>query len=155
LSFFLFKTKLVGDVYVGKHGVWSAVSLFFIFYYFCCFQWVKLRVCLNLKAQKKSTILFYFHDNDKNLIRCHPSLPYTMTTEPTQQLVIVYGGELAKDVAEQIVSKKPAESPLSVSLRRADERPKTLVDLSADTIVCFVMQTIENGAPTEDVRQTE
>jgi hypothetical protein len=76
-----------------------------------------------------------------------------MTTEqPTKDLVVVYGGELSADVAQQIVSKKPAESPLNVSLRRADERPKTLVDLSADTIVCFVMQTIENGAPTEDVR---
>ena len=75
-----------------------------------------------------------------------------MTTEKLAQLVIVYGGELAKDVAEQIISKKPAACQLNVSLRRADERPKALVDLSADTIVCFVMQTIENGAPTEDVR---
>jgi sulfite reductase alpha subunit-like flavoprotein len=77
------------------------------------------------------------------------------TTEQLTQLVIVYGGELAKDVAEQIVSKKPAACLLNVSLRRADERPKTLVDLSADTILCFVMQTIENGAPTEDVRNVK
>jgi sulfite reductase alpha subunit-like flavoprotein len=77
-----------------------------------------------------------------------------MTTEQPQltDLVIVYGGELAKDVAEQIVAKKPAACLLNVSLRRADERPKALVDLSDKTIVCFVMQTIENGAPTEDVR---
>jgi hypothetical protein len=78
-----------------------------------------------------------------------------MTTEQPTKVVVVYGGELAKDVAEQIVSKKPAESLLSVSLKRADERPKTLVEISADTIVCFVMQTIENGAPTEDVRKSE
>lgn len=68
------------------------------------------------------------------------------------QLVIVYGGELAKDVAEQISSKKPAGSPLQVSLRCAAERPKTLVDLGGDTIVCFVMQTVENAAPSEEVR---
>jgi hypothetical protein len=78
-----------------------------------------------------------------------------------KHLVVVYGGELAKDVAEQIVAKKPAAGEEScttttttlqeVSLRSAAERPRTLVDLKADTVVCFVMQTIENAAPTEEV----
>lgn len=77
---------------------------------------------------------------------------YTMVVK---QLVVVYGGELAKDVAQQIVSKKPPAScstTIEVSLRSAAERPKTLVNLKApDTAVCFVMQTIENAAPTEEV----
>uniref|UniRef100_A0A7S2HJ27 Flavodoxin-like domain-containing protein n=1 Tax=Helicotheca tamesis TaxID=374047 RepID=A0A7S2HJ27_9STRA len=67
------------------------------------------------------------------------------------KVVIVHGGELAKDVAEQIVTKKPASMGDSqVSLRCASERPKTLLDLNSDTIVCFILQTIENGAPTEE-----
>jgi hypothetical protein len=75
-----------------------------------------------------------------------------------KHLVVVYGGELAKDVAEQIVAKKPAGeessagTTIQVSMRSAAERPKTLVDLTSDTVVCFVMQTIENAAPTEEVR---
>jgi len=69
-----------------------------------------------------------------------------------KQLVVVHGGELAKDVAEQVLVKKPASSSVEVSLRSASERPKTLVDLSDDTLVCFVMQTVENAAPTEEVR---
>jgi hypothetical protein len=69
-----------------------------------------------------------------------------------EYLVIVYGGELAKDVAERVVAKKPAASSIQVTLRCADDRPKTLADLGADTVVCFVLQTIENASPTEDVR---
>lgn len=73
----------------------------------------------------------------------------TMVTK----LLLVHGGELAKDVAEQIAAKKPAGSSISdVTLRCASERPKTLLDVDAETIVCFVMQTIENSAPTEEVR---
>jgi hypothetical protein len=68
-----------------------------------------------------------------------------------EQLVVVYGGELAKDVAEQIVAKK-GNSSIKVTLRSASERPKTLVDLGDNTLVCFVIQTIENAAPTEEVR---
>jgi prolipoprotein diacylglyceryltransferase len=69
-----------------------------------------------------------------------------------EKVVIVYGGELAKDVAEQIVSKKPAEISQDVSLRCASERhPKTLVEIPANTLVCFVMQTVENASSTEEV----
>jgi hypothetical protein len=68
-----------------------------------------------------------------------------------EQLVVVHGGELAKDVAEQIVAKK-GSSAIKVTMRSASERPKTLVDLGDNTLVCFVMQTIENAAPTEEVR---
>jgi len=69
------------------------------------------------------------------------------------KLCVVHGGELAKDVAEQIVKKKPqACCTLDVSVRSASERPKSLVDFGADTAVCFVLQTIENAAPTEEVR---
>ena len=76
------------------------------------------------------------------------------TNDITKKLVIVYGGELAKDVAEQIVSKRPESfADVEVSLRNASERPKTLLDLPSGTIVCFVMQTIENGQPTEEVRE--
>lgn len=67
------------------------------------------------------------------------------------KLVVVHGGELAKDVAEQIVAKKPATSSISnVSLQCASQRPKALLGLKDDTLVCFVMQTIENAAPTEE-----
>lgn len=68
------------------------------------------------------------------------------------KLLVVYGGELAKDVAGQIVAKKPATTSISdVSLRSGSERPKTLLEVESDTLVCFVMQTIENAAPTEEV----
>jgi len=67
------------------------------------------------------------------------------------QLMVVYGGELAADIADQILKKKPANNTMTVSKRCADERPKTLLELDAGTNVCFVLQTIENGAPTEDV----
>ncbi|EEC48247.1 predicted protein [Phaeodactylum tricornutum CCAP 1055/1] len=68
-------------------------------------------------------------------------------------LVIVYGGELAKDVAEQILAHQPADlqQELTVTLRCASERPKTLVEFGSDTAVCFVLQTIENEAATEEV----
>ena len=68
---------------------------------------------------------------------------------PTK-IVIVYGGDLAKDVAEQIESQKP--SGVEVTIRCASERPKTLLDHTKSedkTILCFVLQTIENEAPTE------
>ena len=69
-----------------------------------------------------------------------------------KQVVVVYGGELANDVAQQIVAKKPASADsIEVSLRNASERPKTLLEYDQDTVVCFVIQTIENAAPTEDV----
>ena len=68
------------------------------------------------------------------------------------QLIIVYGGELASDVASQIESKKPSKLPeLVVSLRNASDRPKKLLEYGEDTIICFVMQTIENSSPTEEV----
>jgi hypothetical protein len=73
---------------------------------------------------------------------------------PTKKtLVIVYGGELAKDVAEQILAHQPADlqQELTVTLRCASERPKTLVEFGSDTAVCFVLQTIENEAATEEV----
>ena len=68
-----------------------------------------------------------------------------------QKVIIVYGGELANDVAQQIEAKKPASA--SVSLRNASERPKTLLDHGDDTVICFVMQPIEISHPTEDVSE--
>eukprot|EP00529_Nitzschia_sp_RCC80_P035997 CAMPEP_0113469374 /NCGR_PEP_ID=MMETSP0014_2-20120614/15865_1 /TAXON_ID=2857 /ORGANISM="Nitzschia sp." /LENGTH=169 /DNA_ID=CAMNT_0000361847 /DNA_START=85 /DNA_END=594 /DNA_ORIENTATION=- /assembly_acc=CAM_ASM_000159 len=69
-----------------------------------------------------------------------------------EQVVIIHGGELAKDVAEQILAKKPEGGLVqqTVVLRSASERPKTILDYDSRTVVCFVLQTIENGAPTED-----
>jgi sulfite reductase alpha subunit-like flavoprotein len=66
---------------------------------------------------------------------------------PTK-IVIIHGGELAKDVAEQVEALKPSDD-FDVTLRCASERPKTLLNLS-DAVLCFVMQTIENEAPTEE-----
>ena len=74
----------------------------------------------------------------------------------TAKVVIVYGGELARDVAEQIEAQKPETGAVvgEVSLRCASERPKTLLDHTkpspTKTVLCFVMQTIENEAPTEE-----
>ena len=71
---------------------------------------------------------------------------------PIQQLVIVYGGELAKDVSEQLLAKKAGLSiQVATTIRCADDRPKTFAELGADTVVCFILQTIENASPTEDV----
>ena len=64
--------------------------------------------------------------------------------------IVVYGGELAQDVAAQIEQTKP--DGVSVVVQSASERPKKLMDTHANdtTLVCFVVQTIENAAPTED-----
>ena len=71
---------------------------------------------------------------------------------PTK-VVIVHGGELAKDVAEQIESLKP-NADVEISIRCASERPKTLPDCAKNSdsrvVLCFVMQTIENEGPTEE-----
>lgn len=68
------------------------------------------------------------------------------------KLLIVHGGELAKDVAEQLAAKKPAKSTVSdVTLRCGSDRPKNLLEIGEDTLICFIMQTIENAAPTEQV----
>jgi len=65
---------------------------------------------------------------------------------------IVHGGELASDVAQQIKAKKPEGiHDVDVVLRNASDRPKTLLDHGGDTIICFVIQTIENSSPTEEV----
>ena len=72
---------------------------------------------------------------------------------PPSKVVIIYGGELAHDVAQQLEAKKPANlSGVEVALRNASERPKTLLNCGEDVLCCFIMQTIENQAPTEDVR---
>ena len=67
-----------------------------------------------------------------------------------QKVVVVHGGELASDVAEQVKEKKPAKLDVEVTLRNASERPKTLLDLGPGTVVCFLIQTIENSSPTEE-----
>ena len=66
------------------------------------------------------------------------------------EVVIVYGGELAKDVAEQIKAKSPPS--VTVKLQSASERPKKLLEehATSSSVFCFVVQTIENGAPTEE-----
>lgn len=69
------------------------------------------------------------------------------------KLIIIHGGELSKDVAEQLQAKKPASLPLlQVELRPASKSPKTLLSDSttSTTLHCFILQTIENAAPTED-----
>lgn len=65
-------------------------------------------------------------------------------------MVIVHGGELADDVSARILAKKSENQPINVSMRPGSESPKTLLDLGPDTLVCFVLQTIENASPTEE-----
>ena len=62
------------------------------------------------------------------------------------KVVVVYGGELAEDVAKQIESSCKGAK---VELRKASERPKVLLD-QENALICFVMQTIENAAATEE-----
>mmetsp|Transcript_30321 Transcript_30321/g.40281 ORF Transcript_30321/g.40281 Transcript_30321/m.40281 type:complete len:164 (+) Transcript_30321:79-570(+) len=67
------------------------------------------------------------------------------------KVVIIHGGELANDVAQQVAAKKPSTlSAVDVTIRNASERPKTLLEHGSDTIICFIMQTIENASPTEE-----
>ena len=73
-------------------------------------------------------------------------------------LVVVYDGELSKDIAEQLISKQQASS-IQVSLRSAGDKPKGLVSdfchNASTTVVCFIVQTIENASPTEDVSKRD
>ena len=72
-----------------------------------------------------------------------------------ERVVVVYGGELAEDVAHQLVKKKPSVcASIEVLMRNASERPKSLLEFGDDTVVCFIIQTIENQATTEDVSLT-
>ena len=73
----------------------------------------------------------------------------------TIKVAIIYGGELAQDVAEQMKSKAPSSATVALTVINAGElRPKKLVDDSDNStkhdVLCFIMQTIENGAPTEE-----
>ena len=66
-------------------------------------------------------------------------------------LIVVHGGELACDIAEQIAMKKPSNSTVKVTIQNASERPKKLIDsCNESTVVCFIMQTIENSSATEE-----
>lgn len=68
-----------------------------------------------------------------------------------KNIIVVYGGEMANDIAQQIEAQKPANCTNNVTLRCASERPKKLLEYGDDTVICFVLQTIENEAPTEEV----
>ena len=68
-----------------------------------------------------------------------------------KRVLVVHGGELASDVANQVEAKKPAGFNGDVVLRNASERPKTLLENDQETLICFIIQTIENSAPTEEV----
>jgi hypothetical protein len=104
--------------------------------------------------------IFSFVNGTNSLCRCarrvdvqtdvalwHPTPKMTKI----QQVVVCYGGELAKDVAEQIVVQKPADTNVTTILRNCSESPKQLLEYGLETCVCFVMQTVENASPTEDV----
>ena len=73
-----------------------------------------------------------------------------------KEVVVVHGGELAGDIAKQLVAKKPETlSHIGVDLRNASERPKKLLEKDQNTVICFILQTIENGTPTEEVSTEE
>ena len=71
-------------------------------------------------------------------------------------VVFIHGGELAMSVAEQAAAKIAKavgdNNEVSVTVRCASKKPKSLlVDYDSEaTLLCFVMQTIENAAPTEE-----
>eukprot|EP00591_Stephanopyxis_turris_P003580 CAMPEP_0195521900 /NCGR_PEP_ID=MMETSP0794_2-20130614/19623_1 /TAXON_ID=515487 /ORGANISM="Stephanopyxis turris, Strain CCMP 815" /LENGTH=167 /DNA_ID=CAMNT_0040651543 /DNA_START=59 /DNA_END=562 /DNA_ORIENTATION=+ len=67
------------------------------------------------------------------------------------EVLVIHGGELAKDVAARIESQKPSNSSIVVTLQSASVRPKKLIDNPSSTkLHCFILQTIENSAPTEE-----
>lgn len=95
----------------------------------------------------KATLFLSHHPNDQTC-----TFPFlNSTTMSIKKVIVVYGGELAHDVAQRLESKKPSSSTVSCALRNASERPKTLLEHGPDVLVCFILQTIENGNPTEDV----
>lgn len=73
-----------------------------------------------------------------------------------KHVLIVHGGELASDVAQQLAAAAGANhhhGDLAITVQSAAERPtdKWLQAYNKnDTVVCFVMQTIEHAAPTEE-----
>lgn len=71
-----------------------------------------------------------------------------MSVSP-KTVLVVHGGELARDVSEQVKDLKSSSST-EVTLRCASERPKALLDVDSGVVLCFVVQTIENEAPTEE-----
>ena len=77
----------------------------------------------------------------------------TSSGTPTQVL-LVYDGDLSNDVARQIETSKPASaSAVTVTFQSAADRPTKWMDgwkNHASSVVCFILQTIENAAPTED-----
>ena len=74
------------------------------------------------------------------------------TSPPISRILVVHGGELAQDVALQLVSVGRARHPtMNIKVQCASERPtKWFKDCGTDTVVCFILQTIENAAPTEE-----
>ena len=64
------------------------------------------------------------------------------------KITVVYGGELAEDVAKQVRSS--CMPRVTVELRNASESPKRLLNGDNNELICFVMQTIENSSATEE-----
>ena len=81
----------------------------------------------------------------------------TEATSPITRVLIVHGGELAHDVAQQwATAARAGNNNLTITVQCASERPTKWMksddnnkNNSASTLVCFVVQTVENAAPTE------
>jgi len=69
-------------------------------------------------------------------------------TQP-QKLIVIYDDDLAKDIVDSIIAKKPAEG-YDIQVQSASIRPKNLLNLDPTTKVIFILQTIENASPTEN-----
>lgn len=85
----------------------------------------------------------------------HAPPPGESKESPTKAAVfssvlVLAGGELAVDVAEQIVAKKPADFSIPIACRSMSDKPKEVPGLGADVLLVLVIQTIENAQPTED-----
>jgi len=64
------------------------------------------------------------------------------------KIIVVHGGDLAKDVAEQLQAKKPASLDIEVELRSAAKSPKALLEnANPSTLHCFIVQTVEMKLP--------
>ncbi len=69
-----------------------------------------------------------------------------------KKLLVLCGGNLASDVGEQIVSKASGEDIEITQQGMWEVKAKTLSDgsVASDTLVVFVVETVENEAPPEE-----
>ena len=72
-----------------------------------------------------------------------------MVNDVPKPILILYDTDLSNDIAHDIKAKQPSDK-FTIELLKSSSRPKNLLNLSSNTHVIFILQTIENAAATED-----